>query len=85
MILATQNGSTFTTEVIGSSIHDEPNWIQVVSWAGKLWVDWIDADDEMYWIRRRASGSWEPIRIEPFPGVEQRDRVRGRIRHQAID
>lgn len=86
MILAVRSGSTFTTEVIGSSTHEGPNWIEVHSDAGRLWVDWIDADDEMAWTRRRASGSWEPIQIEPYSGGEQRNfRSRGRIKHRAID
>ena len=85
MILATQSGSTFTTEVLASSNYHEPNWIQVHSGVGKLWVDWIEDDDEMCWMRRQAPGSWEPIQAEPFSGVEQRDfHVRGKIKHEAI-
>lgn len=85
LVLATQNGSTFTTEVVETSNYHGPNWIQVHSRSGKLWVDWIDGDNEMCWTRRSASSSWEPIQVEPFSGIEERDyHVRGKIGYLAV-
>ena len=44
----------------------------------------FDADGQMSWIRRPGSGIWDPLEIETFENVEDRDyHVRGEIRRQA--
>jgi hypothetical protein len=58
--------------------------------AGRLWVDWIDAESngsgEMAWSRLDAQGHWEPLHYDAFATLEQRDWiVRGGVRLQAIE
>lgn len=86
VVHAVEDGGGFTTEVIATTNHDGPNRPQVHGAGAVLWVDWIDADGEMTWTRRQATGPWEPIEIEPYTTNEQRDfHVRGAIEGQALD
>jgi hypothetical protein len=65
--------------------HGEPNWVRIHNERGQLWLDWIDAEGEMGWIRQEGSG-WSPVATEAFETAEEREfHVRGAIRRLAID
>ena len=84
-----ENGS-FVPEVVAMTDNMGDVRPQVHSHAGRLWVDWIDAETnwgvgEMAWTRLSSSGHWEPIQYEPFGDREQRDYLtRGAARLKAI-
>jgi hypothetical protein len=86
IVLATHDGVDFSASSVALSVHAGPNWPQVHSRKGKLWVDWIDGDDAVNWRRRSQSGSWDPVQAEGFSGIEDRDyHVRARVKIQALD
>ena len=86
IVLAVENGSGFTSEVVGTTNYSEPNRPQVHGAGAVLWVDWIDAAGEMTWTRREGPGPWDPIEIEPFASAEERDyHVRNEIEGQALN
>ena len=58
---------------------------EVHSASGRIWVDWVDAANEMAWTRHDSQGQWEPARYEPYSSTEEREYlVRGAIRLKAI-
>jgi hypothetical protein len=84
IVLASDTGSGFSFESLGSSLHAAPNRPQIHSRPGRIWVDWIDGVDAMAWTRELIDGGWDPIDAEPYTGTEERDYfVRGRIRARA--
>ena len=84
IVMAEKDGPSFLEQVMGVSNHDEPLWPQIHRHGGKLWLDWIDADDEMAWIRLETGG-WSVPQYETFQSVEELEFfVRGTIRSQAI-
>ena len=81
IVLATDSGSGFTSQTLGSSFHTAPNWPQIHYRPGRVWAEWVDDADEMNWTREDTGGGWDPPEIEPYAGTEERDYfVRGRIR-----
>jgi len=86
IVIAVEDGSGFTYEVVGTTSHAEANRPQVYGSEGLLWVDWVDSEGEMTWTRRQGPDPWDPIRIEGFATTEERDYyVRGEIKAQALD
>lgn len=86
MTLATGSGPTFTTEVIASSLYNDDNWPEVHSAGGRLWVEWIDAADQMVWSVRQLSGTWDSPSVVYFTSIEERDyHTRGRIKGLALE
>lgn len=86
IVLAVENGSGFTSEVVAATSHAEPNRPQVHGAGAVLWVDWIDAEGEMTWTRRLVPGPWDPIEIESFSTTEEREyHVRGEIEGLALN
>lgn len=84
--LATQNGQSFTTELVFSSFYTNDNWPQVHSANGRMWVEWIEDEDQMVWTVRQLSGSWDPLSTVYFSTVEERDYfTRGTIKGLALD
>jgi len=85
--MATADAGGFVREILSTTWHAGKNWPEVHSAAGVLWVDWVDADDEMAWLRRDPqTGVWEPVRTEGYGSIEERDyHVRGGIRFKAWD
>jgi hypothetical protein len=85
IMLAVQEDQFFASEILTTTLHAGENWPRVHSAAGRLWVDWIDSEYEMTWIRRLPAGSWEPVQIEDFQTPEEREfHVRGLIRELAL-
>jgi hypothetical protein len=84
--LATRVAEEFFSQTVAVTQHAGPNWPEVHSAGGRMWVDWIDAGGEMAWIRQPAAGQWESVELVPFAGNEERDyHVRGRIAVLAKD
>jgi hypothetical protein len=85
IVRATENGESYTSEVVATTFHMGENWPQVHSGAGRIWVDWIDTEGEMSWTRQLVPGPWGQILIEPYTNVEERDfHVRGAIKSLAM-
>ena len=85
VVLARLEGAAFVPEIVAVTTHAGNVRPEVHSQAGRIWIDWIDASDEMAWTRKDSQGQWEPLRYETFESVEQREfHVRGAIRMQAI-
>jgi hypothetical protein len=85
VILANWDGQSFVPQVLALTNHDGELWPRLHSHAGRLWLEWIDADDEMAWIRLENEGGWSPKHWESFATVEEREfHVRGAIRTKAI-
>lgn len=90
VVLAKLTGGTFTPEVVAMTNNMGDVFPQVHSHAGRLWVDWIDAEagdgsGEIAWARTDAQGQWEPIRFDPFANYLEREyRVRSGIRVEVI-
>ena len=91
VVLAKLQGGAFITEVVAITSNIGNVRPEVHAHAGRLWVDWIDAQTsggsgELAWTRLDAQGQWEPIQYSPFANVEQRDYlVRGGVRLQVVD
>jgi hypothetical protein len=84
IVLASWDGQSFDPVTVTTTQFTGPNWPHVHSKKGRLWIDWIEGDNEMNWVRQQASGGWEPVQSEGFAGAEDRDyHVRGRIAVQA--
>jgi hypothetical protein len=84
IVLARQDSAGTVWESLAVSQHPGDNWPQVHSAASVVWVDWIDAEGEMGWMRQPELDPWEPVQIETFAGPVERDfHVRGAIRLQA--
>jgi len=85
IVLATRDGQAFFAEMLSVTYHNEGNWPQVHSANSALWVDWIDSDGEMAWIRL-LPGGWGTVQVEGYQDQEERDyHVRGKIESLALD
>jgi hypothetical protein len=85
IVLATRDGQAFFSEMLSVTFHNEGNRPQAHSANGALWVDWIDSDGDMAWIRLFLGG-WGAVQIEGFQDQEERDyHVRGKIESLALD
>lgn len=85
IVLATQSGQQFLAQMVSLTHHDHPNWPQVHSANGRLWIDWIDAGGEMAWSLQLSAG-WGAVQIEEFESAEERDfHVRGKIKSLVLD
>jgi hypothetical protein len=90
VVLARLLDGAFVPEVVSITNNLGEVRPQVHAHAGRLWVDWVDAETtggsgEVAWIRLNAQGHWESIQYETFVSPEQRDYlVRGAVRMQAI-
>jgi len=85
IVLATHDGQGFIHEILATTQHPGRNWPEVHATGNRLWVDWIDADNEVAWTRLATDGSWDPIEVECFATPEQRDfHVRGQVRQLAL-
>ncbi len=85
VVVARQDGSSWTPEVV--AISQQPGELrpELHSHNGVLWIDWIDSDFDAAWTRMDAQGVWEPIQYEPYADLEEREfHVRGAIRSKAI-
>jgi len=91
VVLARFSNGAFVPEVVSITNNLGDVRPQVHAHAGRIWVDWVDAETtggsgEVGWSRLDAQGHWEPIRYEPFINLEQRDYfVRGGVRMKAIE
>jgi hypothetical protein len=86
VVLSERIGSVFVPQVVAITSFDGENRPRVHSHRGRMWVDWIDAEDEAAWIRKDLQGQWEPVRYESYTGPEEREfHVRGAIRMQAAE
>jgi hypothetical protein len=85
IVVATDEPGGFVKETITLTSHLEPNRPEIHTAGGKLWLDWVDADDQMAWTRSQPSGGWDSIRLESFGDYTERELfVRGRIRWGAL-
>jgi hypothetical protein len=81
IVLAVRQGQAFSSQILTTTQYAGENWPRVHSANGMLWVDWIDLEWEMTWIRQLPTGSWEPVEGEYFQSPEEREfHVRGLIR-----
>ena len=86
IVHATQNGQTFFWEIVATTQFPDSNWPRIHSADERLWIDWIDGEEDMAWTRRLAAGPWESIQTEHFETTEQRDfHIRGVIRIHALE
>jgi hypothetical protein len=87
IVMATATGGGFVHEACATTWHSGRNAPEVHSAGGVLWVDWLDATDEIGWTRQHPqTGAWETVRTEIFTTIEERDYlVRGGIRFKAWD
>ena len=86
IVLSRREQGEFILDVIAITNYSEEVWPEVHSHAGRTWIDWIDASDEMAWTRKDLQGQWEPTRYETFTSREERDfLVRGAVRMKAIE
>jgi len=84
VILANWNGQSFVPQVLALSNHDGELWPRLHSHSGRMWLEWIDADDQMAWFRFENEQGWSPRQWESFATVEEREfHVRGAIRIKA--
>ena len=90
IVQATPSASGFDLEVVAVSSFAGSTQPQIHSHAGRLWIDWVDAEaptgaGELAWKRRGAGGVWETTRYEATASPFQRDyHVRPGVRLQAI-
>jgi hypothetical protein len=86
IVLATDSGSGFVSETLGTSLHLGQNRPQIHHRPGRVWAEWIDGPGEMTWTRESSGNVWDPLDVETYAGTEERDYfVRGRIRAQAAE
>jgi hypothetical protein len=85
VVLATEAGLQYTTEMVAVTLHEEPVRAYIHSAGGRMWVDWIDSVDQIAWIRLEAGG-WGVVQTEDYLTPEERDyHVRGAIRSLAVE
>jgi hypothetical protein len=90
IVHATPSASGFDLEVVAVTSFAGATLPQIHSHAGRLWIDWVDAEaptgaGELAWKRQGAGGAWEPTRYETTTSPFQRDyHARPGIRLQAI-
>ncbi|ANM31683.1 hypothetical protein ABI59_22185 [Acidobacteria bacterium Mor1] len=81
IVLSQDIEGTFVPQIVTVTSYDGTIAPQVHSSNGKLWVDWIDSDDEAGWSRMGAGGQWEPVQLMPYDDeMELRYHVRGAIK-----
>ena len=86
IVWAALEDQAFSGGVLATTQHAAPNWPEIHFAPGRAWIEWIDDEGEMVWIRRDVPGIWEPLQIEPFDTIEKRDyHVRGAIKARALD
>jgi hypothetical protein len=86
IVWTTFDGVSFSGEVLVLTPCAETNWPQIHTATGRVWVDWIDGEGMMTWIRRVLPGGWEQLQLEPFESIEKRDyHVRGTVRVRALE
>ncbi len=86
IVVATEGQSGFASQVVAITNHPGENRPEVHSRIGRLWVEWIDSEGEMSWIRELPGGGWDSPEYELFSNVEERDYfVRGRIKARALE
>ena len=73
IVIATEQGSIFSTEVLAMTSFEGENWPQVHSDGSRLWVEWIDGDDQMTWTRQTVPNAWDPLSSETFTTIEERE------------
>lgn len=84
VILAVRGAGGFEPEVVAVTHMDGKVVPEVHSHTGTLWVDWVDAADEIAWTRFNTQTGWEPLQYEPYTSVEDRElHARNRVRVQA--
>jgi hypothetical protein len=64
--VARQEGGGFAGEVVGISSFAGDLAPRIHHDAGRVWVDWADAEDEVAWTRLDPQGTWEPLQYEPY-------------------
>jgi hypothetical protein len=86
IVLATRNGPGFSSQILTTTQYAGDNWPSVHSSGDRLWVDWIDTDFEMTWIRKIQGAPWGSVEIEFFQTPEEREfHVRGLVRQKALE
>jgi hypothetical protein len=85
IMLAVRDDQVFASEILTTTLYAGENWPRVHSANGRLWVDWVDHEYEMTWIRQLPAGPWETVQTEDFQTPEEREfHVRGLIRELAL-
>jgi hypothetical protein len=85
IVLAIREEQAFSSEILTTTQYAGENRPQAHSADGTLWVDWIDLEWEMAWIRQLPTGAWGPVEVEYFQTPEEREfHVRGLIRSHAL-
>jgi hypothetical protein len=89
VVLARQEGSGFTPDIVAMTNNLDKLSPQVHTQDGKTWVDWVDAENggsgEVAWTRLDGQGHWGPLHYEPFANpTELEFMVRGAVRLKAL-
>jgi hypothetical protein len=85
IVLARHEAGAFQPEIVAVTAYDGDTGPRVNSHAGRMWVEWVDAADELAWTRLDAQGQWEPLRYEPFVSARDREfHVRPGVRLEAV-
>lgn len=85
IVLAIRQDQVFSSQILTTTQYAGENRPQAHSADGTLWVDWIDLEWEMTWMRQLPTGAWGPVEVETFQTPEEREfHVRGVIRSHAL-
>ena len=85
LAVATFDGAAFDGEVVGISTFAGELAPRIHHDAGRLWMDWTDAEHEVAWTRLDAQGVWESLQYEPYGTVaDQEFHVRPGLRLNAV-
>ncbi len=85
VVLSRLVDGSYQPEVVAITHHAGAAFPRVRSHAGWLWVEWVDAANEVAWTRRGAGGTWDPVETETFATPGERDyRVRPGIRSRVL-
>jgi len=74
----------FVPEVLASTHRIGDVHPEVRSHSGRFWVEWIDADNEIAWIRQDLQGQWEAPRYEPYSSKLELFLARAGLRLRAV-
>ena len=84
LAVATFDGAAFVGEVVGISTFSGELAPRIHHDAGRVWMDWADAEHEVAWTRLDPLGTWESLQYEPYGTVvDQEFHVRPGLRLSA--
>ncbi len=87
VVITEEAPSGFVPLVVAVTQQQENAFPRVQSFAGHLWVDWVDSDSEGAFVRFDESSSrWGFVETEPYGSLLEREyHLRGAIRSRVIE